>query len=80
MYQLGQKLADKSVIDCEGSEIGTLHNISVDPRTGDMKSLLVNPRSPTPTKNRHKFPTNDEGHYQIPVNRVSSVKDYVIID
>ncbi len=80
MYQLGQKLADKNVMDSEGSEIGTLHNISVDPRTGDMKSLLVNPRSSTPTKNRPKFPTNDEGHYQIPVTRVSSVKDYVIIE
>lgn len=78
--QLGKNLAGKDVMNSSGSRIGTLFNVTVDLRTGDLKRLLVTPEQDVPTFERPEFPTDTHGRYEIPVEEVQSVNDYIIID
>lgn len=77
--QLGQNLAGKDVMSSSGANLGTLFNITLDLRTGDLKKLLVTPDRETPTANRPQYETDSHGRYMIPVEHVKSADDCIVI-
>lgn len=81
--QLGRQLAGKPVTDTAGKRIGTLFNISLDLRTGDVNRLLVTPaddRTRQPTADRPSYDTDAHGRYEIPAVNIDSVDDYLVVD
>lgn len=73
---LAENLSGKEITGSDGTQIGELFNITMDLENGSLKNLVVDP---TPNANDESFETNDFGHYLVPVNRVTAVKDHVII-
>jgi sporulation protein YlmC with PRC-barrel domain len=74
---LAENLSGKSVMGADGTELGRLYNITMDLQTGKLDSLLV---EPTEEDVQVDFPTDEEGHIQIPVSRVRAVKDYIVVE
>lgn len=77
--QLGQTLAGKDVMSSGGAKLGTLFNMTLDLRTGDLKKLLVTPERDTPTAKRPDYKTDNHGRYMIPVESVQSSDDYIVV-
>lgn len=73
---LAENLSGKEITGSDGTQIGELFNITMDIENGSLKNLVVDP---TPNASDESFETNDFGHYLVPVNRVTAVKDHVII-
>ncbi|MFC6961664.1 PRC-barrel domain-containing protein [Halocatena marina] len=73
---LAENLSGKAITGSDGTQIGMLYNITMNVKNGKLKHLVVDP---TTKGNNENFPTNDLGHYLIPVDRVTAVKDHVII-
>ena len=73
---LAENLSEKAVMGSDGTELGTLYNITMDVETGRLKNLIVSP-------NEHvggvDFEANEQGQYQIPVGNVQAVKDYIVV-
>jgi sporulation protein YlmC with PRC-barrel domain len=78
--QLGRNLAGKDVMSSGGAKLGTLFNITLDLRTGDLKKLLVTPERETPTAKRPQYTTDSHGRYMIPVEHVRSADDYIVVE
>jgi sporulation protein YlmC with PRC-barrel domain len=78
--KLGQNLMNMDVNTAQGERIGTLFNITIDMRTGEMKKLLVTPLRDSPTAKRPQFETDANGRYMIPVSRLESVQDHIVIN
>jgi len=77
--QLGQKLAGKDVMNSSGAKLGTLFNVTLDMRTGELNKLLVTPVNEGPTAERPSYSKDAHGRYQIPVSNVQSISDYLIV-
>jgi sporulation protein YlmC with PRC-barrel domain len=73
---LAENLSGKAITGSDGTQIGMLFNITMNVKNGTLENLIVDP---TNTDSNENFETNDLGHYLIPVNRVTAVKDHVII-
>lgn len=79
MQAFGVELSDRDVIRDDGSQIGTIHNVTFDPSTGQLKHLLVNPLSNT--HRRHdSFQMNENGRYKIPAQLVQAVDDCIVVE
>lgn len=74
---LAENLSGKAVMGSDGTELGMLYNITMDLKTGKLDDLLVEPHEDSTVS--IDFPTDDEGHYRVPVNRVQAVKDYIVV-
>jgi len=75
---LAEALSGKSVMGVDGTELGQLYNVTMDLETGRIQNLLVEPLE---EGSEHvEFPTDEAGHFQIPVSRVQAVKDYIVVD
>lgn len=73
---LAQTLSEKAVIGTDGSEIGTLYNLTMDIESGRIEDVIV---SPTDNNNNFDFETDERGRYRIPNHLVESVKDHLVI-
>jgi sporulation protein YlmC with PRC-barrel domain len=73
---LAENLSGKAITGSDGTQIGMLFNITMNVKDGTLENLIVDP---TDKGSNENFETNDLGHYLIPVNRVTAVKDHVII-
>lgn len=73
---LAERLSEKPVIGSDGTEIGTLYNITMDLETGRLQNLLVSPSEEGPSVD---YARNDEGQYTVPVHNVQSVKDHIVV-
>lgn len=72
---LASALPDQPVLSTDGREIGIVHNITIEPRTGTLDTLLVDP-------NGDKFDgleTTDEGYIPIPAEAISGFDDHLIV-
>lgn len=78
MEILAKKLSDKTVVNDNGSVIGNLHNISMDFRSGDLNSLIVEPSERTDVHNTG-YKVSEDGYYVIPASTVKSVEDQLVI-
>ena len=74
--ELGADIIGYPVMTASGEQVGTLDNITVDTRTGKLKSFLVTPSSECQVD----LPTDEEGRLQIPVETFQSRDDYVLVD
>ena len=72
---LAENLSGKAITGSDGTQIGVLYNITMNVKNGALENLIVEPT----TGNDEDFETNDLDHYLIPVDRVTAVKDHVII-
>ncbi|RRJ32335.1 PRC-barrel domain-containing protein [Halocatena pleomorpha] len=72
---LAENLSEKAITGSDGTHIGILHNITMDVENGQLENLIVDPRA----DGNENFATDDYGHYLIPVDRVTAVKDHVIV-
>lgn len=73
---LAENLSGKAITGSDGTQIGMLYNITMNVKNGKLENLVVDP---TGSGSNENFPTNDYGHYLIPVDRVTAVKDHVIV-
>jgi sporulation protein YlmC with PRC-barrel domain len=75
---LAENLSGKAVIGSDGTELGMLYNLTMDIKTGALRDLVVDPDEDTTFD--AEFGVDEEGRYQIPVNRVQAVKDYIVVE
>jgi sporulation protein YlmC with PRC-barrel domain len=76
---LAKTLSDKAVMGTDGTELGSLYNITMDLKTGALNNLLVSPDESTPM-HAVDFDTDSGGRYRVPVERVEAVKDYIVVE
>lgn len=69
-------LFNKQVMATDGTEIGTLSNIVVEIKGGQVIDLMVNP-NPAFDVSRYK---KEDNYILIPFSAVSAIKDYIIVD
>lgn len=72
---LASALPDKPVLSADGRELGIVHNLTMDVRTGKLNTLLVEP-------DRNEFDgleTTDEGYLRIPAERISGFDDHLVV-
>ena len=69
-------LADKKIIGIDGSQIGTLYNLIIDLRTGDIIDLVVRPDIGVKTE---QFRSEDN-LILLPFSSVRAIKNYIVID
>jgi sporulation protein YlmC with PRC-barrel domain len=69
-------LFNKQVMATDGTEIGTLSNIVIEIKGGNVIDLMVNP-NPNFDASRYK---KEDNYILLPFSSVSAVKDYIIID
>jgi len=74
---LAERLSEKAVMGTDGAEIGSLYNVTVDLESGQLRDLIVSPLEEGP---EFDFPTGEEGRYRVPVGRVQSVRDYIVVE
>ncbi len=69
-------LSFKEVMDSEGRELGVLHNIVIDARTGILTELVVKPASDLDTSGFKK----ENDYIFLPFDAVKSVRDVIVLD
>lgn len=77
-------VSGKTVVDSEGVNVGTLHNITTNFTTGELNYLLVSPDGALSERqrNKSKYRTTEDGvntFYQIETSRVQSVSDHIVV-
>jgi sporulation protein YlmC with PRC-barrel domain len=76
---LARNLSNKAVMGSDGAELGTLHNITTDLKTGTLRDLVVEPHSDADASATFEFDRDDRGYYRVPARRVQAVKDYIVV-
>ena len=70
------ELRGKSVMSEEGLYLGVMRNSTVDSKTGQLQSILVEPSDDVDPRLYH---LDNQGHLVFPFETIKSVKDVVII-
>jgi sporulation protein YlmC with PRC-barrel domain len=70
------ELRGKTVMSDEGTYLGILRNTTVNDRTGDLVSLLVEPSDEIDSRLYHQ---DGEGHLVFPFDAVRSVRDVIVV-
>ena len=78
MTRLAEELSAKAIMGTDGTELGTLHNVTVNIQTGKLDALLVEPREGV-SPDRLPFEFDDAGQFRVPADRVEAVRDYVVV-
>jgi sporulation protein YlmC with PRC-barrel domain len=71
-----KEMADKKVVSVDGVEIGRVHNVVVDIKTGAIVDLVVKPDMNLETANYR----TEGGYVLLPFDAVRSVKSYIVIE
>jgi len=74
---LAENLSGKAVIGTDGKRLGMLYNITMEMKSGNLSDLLVDPDEDVRNLD---FERDDHGHYRVPVSRVRSVGDHIVVD
>jgi sporulation protein YlmC with PRC-barrel domain len=72
---LAENLSGKTVMGSEGTELGTLYNITMNLKTGELNDLLIEPNLEVSSD----YETDEENLLHVPVANVRAVKDYILI-
>ncbi|MFW6320510.1 MAG: PRC-barrel domain-containing protein [Halohasta sp.] len=75
---LAENLSGKAVMGADGTELGDLYNITMELKTGGLRSLLVVPNEGISPQSSG-FDADDAGRLEIPVGKVQAVKDYIVV-
>lgn len=73
---LAENLSEKTVVGSDGAELGTLYNVTMDLKTGELHDLLVEPIDGAPDLDVER---DEDGNFLIPVTRVQAVKDHIVV-
>ena len=74
---LAENIADKAVMGTDGTEIGSLHNITMDLKSGELRDVVIEPNEET--SREAALETDESGRYRVPVQAVQAVKDYIVV-
>ncbi|MFC6764884.1 PRC-barrel domain-containing protein [Natrinema soli] len=74
---LARQLQRKVVVGTDGTVIGSLHDMTMGLQSGALNELIVEPKNPQ--QSLSDFKTNNEGRLLIPMSRVKTVSDQIII-
>ncbi|WP_311172285.1 PRC-barrel domain-containing protein [Halobellus ordinarius] len=69
-------LSDCEVMTTDGTKLGTLDNITLNPNTGELEFLCVNPSG----KESAGFPRMGNGQVVVSVDRVETAQEYLIVN
>jgi len=72
---LASALANLPVLSVDGREIGTVQNFRMDPRTGTLKTLVVE----TDGGSIDELETDDDGDLLIPASMIEGVDDQIMV-
>lgn len=69
-------LGGKRVVGTDGKVFGRLHTVTMDPESGALLDLVIEPGdgSPRPASER-----SDDDRLWVPVDRIETVKDQIIV-
>ncbi|ERG95503.1 PRC-barrel domain-containing protein [Haloquadratum walsbyi] len=76
--QLAKNLSGKAVMGSDGTQLGSLYNVEMDVKSGELNDLLVSPHSEILT-DQLQFDEDEQGRIRVPVNLVQSVEDYIVV-
>ncbi len=75
---LAENLSGKAVMGADGTELGDLYNITMEMKTGGLRSLLVVPNEGI-SSHSSGFDADEAGRLKIPIGSVQAVKDYIVV-
>jgi len=71
---LATKLSDRPVLADDGETLGTVHNVTMNLRTGELETLTFDPDADVDAD------TDDDGRVRMPAECIQSVDDYLVVD
>lgn len=75
---LSSTLPEKAVMTTDGQAMGSLDNITIDPQTGRLQELIVEPAD-EPLDDT-TFDVDENGLLRIPATHVETGQDYILVD
>ncbi|QFU82297.1 PRC-barrel domain-containing protein [Natronorubrum aibiense] len=74
---MARDLQGKSIVGTDGTTFGTLYNVTMDHESGMLCNLIVEPHKESSSMVTDE---TDDNRLHIPVSRVKTVNDQIIID
>lgn len=75
---LAKNLSGMEVMGADGAELGELYNVTMDLRSGRLYHIVVDPHDHV--DGNHGYDTDEAGRLEVPIDRVSAVTDYIVVD
>ena len=75
-YHAKRLLDNKKIMSTDAKELGTLEDIYIDAKTGNITDLVILPSADVDISRYKK----EEDRILVPFSAVSAVKDYIIVD
>ncbi|MFB6135494.1 MAG: PRC-barrel domain-containing protein [Halobacteriaceae archaeon] len=75
---LAENLSGKAVMGVDGTELGILYNITMNLDSGELVDIVVEPQEDSDAATGRQ--RDEQGRYHIPVEKVSDVKDYIVVE
>lgn len=72
---LATKLSSKPVLGADGERLGTVHNVTMNPETGELLSVVVDPKG-----DLQGFERTTEGRVRLPASSIEGLDDYLIVN
>jgi|AntDeeMetagen192_2_1112575.scaffolds.fasta_scaffold03453_3 sporulation protein YlmC with PRC-barrel domain len=72
---LATELSDRPVMGADGERLGTVHNVTMNPTTGELVSVVV-----TPEGDLHGFERTDAGRVRLPASSIQGLDDYLVVN
>lgn len=68
-------LSDRTVLLTDGTQLGTLDNITLDTETGELEYLCIEPCRP----DVREFPRMENGQMVVPIDRVEAIRESLLV-
>ena len=75
---LASALPEKPVLSSDGRELGTVYSLTMEPQTGTLRSVVVDPDPGTP--DIESVETTEAGRFRLPATAVTGVDDHLVVD
>ncbi|GAB7021261.1 PRC-barrel domain-containing protein [Halostagnicola sp. A-GB9-2] len=75
---LAKNLIDKSIVGIDGTDFGTLYNITMGLESAKLGDLVIDPNEGLSTQSVD-FETDENGRLRIPINQISTLNDQIVI-
>ncbi|QLG48730.1 PRC-barrel domain-containing protein [Natrinema halophilum] len=74
---LARNLGGKHIVGIDGTDFGTLHTITMDPKSGTLRDLVVDSHSQPSSAPSIRSDADDR--LRIPVSRIETVNDQIVV-
>ncbi|SFS90954.1 PRC-barrel domain-containing protein [Halostagnicola kamekurae] len=75
---LARNLIDKSIVGTDGTDFGTLANVTMGLESAALRNLIVDPNENLSLQSVD-FERNEEGRLLIPIDRISTLNDQIVV-